>query len=82
MRDNCFVDTNILVYCYSEDEPAKQETALNIAKNSTAFISTQVLTELANTLNKKFKLDWKTVEKVLFELRSEMNIFLNKPAII
>jgi predicted nucleic acid-binding protein len=82
MRDNCFVDTNILVYCYSEDEPAKQETALNMAKNSTAFISTQVLTELANTLNKKFKLDWKTVEKVLFELRSEMNIFLNKPSII
>ena len=28
MNDNCFIDTNILVYCYTDDEPVKQQKAL------------------------------------------------------
>ncbi len=61
MNDNCFIDTNILVYCYTDDEPIKQQKALDIANGSDAFISTQVLTELSNTLKRKFKLDWQAV---------------------
>jgi predicted nucleic acid-binding protein len=58
MNGNCFIDTNILVYCYTDDEQLKQKKALDIANNSDTFISIQVLTELSNTLKKKFKLDW------------------------
>jgi len=57
MNDNCFIDTNILVYCYTNDEPVKQQKASGIANTPDTFISTQVLTELSNTLKKKFKLD-------------------------
>lgn len=79
MNDNCFIDTNILVYCYTDDEPVKQQKALDIANGSDTFISTQVLTELSNTLKRKFKLDWQAVEKVISEVSSDFNIFVNKP---
>lgn len=82
MNDNCFIDTNILVYCYTGDEPVKQQKALDIANNPDTFISTQVLTELSNTLKKKFKLDWKAVENVVSEVSSDFNVYVNKPATI
>ena len=82
MNDNCFIDTNILVYCYTDDEPVKQQKALDIANGSDAFISTQVLTELSNTLKKKFKLDWKVVENVVSEVSTDFNVCVNTPATI
>ncbi len=82
MSDNCFIDTNILVYCYTNDEPVKQQKALDIVHNPNTFISTQVLTELSNTLKKKFKLDWKIVENVVSEVSTDFNVYVNKPATI
>lgn len=82
MNDNCFIDTNILVYCYTDDEPIKQQKALRIANGSDSFISTQVLTELSNTLKRKFKLSWQAVENVISEVSSDFNVFVNKPATI
>lgn len=82
MNDNCFIDTNILVYCYTDDEPVKQQRALDIANGSDIFISTQVLTELSNTLKRKFKLNWQAVENVVSEVGSDFNVYINKPATI
>ncbi len=82
MNDNCFIDTNILVYCYTDDEQVKQQKASDIANNPDAFISTQVLTELSNTLKKKFKLDWQAVENVISEVSTGFNVYVNKPATI
>ena len=82
MRDNWFIDTNILVYCYTEDELSKQEKALEICNNIDTFISTQVLTELSNTLKKKFNLDWKNIENVISEINSGFHVFVNKPITI
>ncbi len=82
MKDNCFIDTNILVYCYTDDEPIKLQKALNIANSKNSFISTQVLTELSNTLKKKYNLDWQTVENVVSEVSSDFNVYVNKPVTI
>lgn len=82
MNDNCFIDTNILVYCYTDDEPDKHQKALAIALNLNMFISTQVLTELSNTLKKKFSLDWKAIEDVISEVGFDFNVYVNKPATI
>lgn len=82
MNDNGFLDTNILVYCYTEDEPDKKQKAIDIASNSGMFISTQVLTELSNTLKKKFKLDWKAIEEAVSEVSSDFNVYVNKPVTI
>jgi predicted nucleic acid-binding protein len=82
MKGNRFIDTNILIYCYTDDEPVKQQKALDIVNNQDTFISTQVLTELSNTLKKKFKLDWQKVKNVISEVNSDFNVFINKPSTI
>ena len=82
MKDNSFIDTNILVYCYTKDEPLKQEKALAVCNSIDTFISTQVLTELSNTLKKKFELDWKNIENVISEINSGFHVFVNKPSTI
>jgi predicted nucleic acid-binding protein len=82
MNDNFFIDTNILVYCYADDEPLKQQKALGIASNPDTFIRTQVLTELSNTLKKKFQQDWLVIENVVSEVSNDFNVYVNKPATI
>lgn len=44
-----FLDSNILIYVYSADEPEKRNVALSLY-SSPAVISTQVLNEVANVL--------------------------------
>lgn len=82
MNGNRFIDTNILVYCYTVDEPIKQQKALDIVNNQDTFISTQVLTEFSNTLKKKFKLDWQKIMNIISEVNTNFNVFLNKPSTI
>jgi len=55
MNDKCFFDTNIAVYLYSQDEPDKQSIAKDLFKNNQPIISTQVLSEFANVLRRKFQ---------------------------
>jgi predicted nucleic acid-binding protein len=82
MSANCFIDTNVLVYCYTNDEPEKQHKALEITNSPDTFISTQVLTELSNTLKRKFNLSWKEIEPVISEISSGFSVYVNKPATI
>jgi predicted nucleic acid-binding protein len=77
MNDNIFIDTNILVYAYSVTEPVKQSIARSVISKEHVFISTQVLQELANTLNKKFKIDWIHINDVLSECLRNFNVYKN-----
>jgi predicted nucleic acid-binding protein len=71
MAERCFIDTNILVYTHSKDEPSKQRRALDLLrslhKSSTGIISTQVLQEFANIAIKKLQLPTSLLrEQLLF----------------
>ena len=55
MTDKAFLDSNILIYLYSEDEPQKQSIAEGIFDNSECIISTQTLNEFCNVCTKKLK---------------------------
>jgi predicted nucleic acid-binding protein len=70
MHDKAFLDTNILIYAYSEDEPKKQSIALQLFDSfeDNVIISKQVINELSNILLKKFKLGSDQVENVLLEI--------------
>lgn len=70
MDDKAFLDTNILIYAYSEDEPKKQSIALQLLDRfeDNIMISKQVINELSNILLKKFKLSSDQVENVLLEI--------------
>jgi predicted nucleic acid-binding protein len=82
MKDNVFIDTNVLVYSYSFTEPSKQSIAQNLVFTGNAFISTQVLQELSNILNKKFKIDWHQITNVLAECQQNFNVYLNLPSTV
>jgi predicted nucleic acid-binding protein len=82
MSGNYFIDTNILVYCYTDDEPDKSKKVLSVADTPDAFISTQILNELANTLRKKFDFEWNKIELTLSEVSANFNVYVNKPATI
>jgi predicted nucleic acid-binding protein len=53
MNDSIFLDTNVFVYLYSEDEPEKQSVALNIFDKVHCVTSTQVLNEFCSVCLRK-----------------------------
>lgn len=69
MSDKIFLDTNIVVYLYSADEPEKQAAALKLIEQNNPVISTQVLSELANTLSRKFSLPFDVVAQAVAEVQ-------------
>lgn len=70
MKDKIFLDTNILIYSYSEDEVEKQNiaTELLVVYAENIVISKQVINELINVLFKKFKLLSEDIENTILEL--------------
>ena len=78
MSDKVFLDTNVLVYCYSSTEHAKQDVAVKIAQNAQAWVSTQVLQELSNILRRKFGKSWKDVQQAIDEVSNNFHVFTNE----
>lgn len=84
MTGKYFLDTNFLVYCFSQDEPEKQAKCLEVleyARSSAKLaLSTQVLNEFAAVMLGKFKqapLDVKAIltDLALFEVvRIDLNM--------
>jgi predicted nucleic acid-binding protein len=75
MSAKAFFDTNILIYLYSVDEPEKQQRALQtIETTENRWISTQVLSEMCNTLSTKFKLNYSDIANVLTEIQATFQI--------
>ncbi len=69
MPDKVFIDSNIILYLYSEDELFKQHKAQEILDiHNNTIISTQVINEVSNVLFKKFRLSAIDVEKVILEI--------------
>jgi predicted nucleic acid-binding protein len=68
MKDKAFIDTNILVYLYSEDELDKKEKSKSVFDKYSCVTSTQVLNELSNVFIRKFKISPVVVSKVIDEV--------------
>jgi len=66
--ERIFIDTNIIIYLYSEDEPCKKKKAESLFLGSEPLISVQVINETANVCVRKFHLDSTSVGNILDEL--------------
>ena len=77
-----FIDTNIVVYLFSGDEPEKRSKAENIVEADNLIISTQVLNEFANVMFRKFKLSPKEVSSACKELTLNFDIVTVNPSTI
>ena len=65
-----FLDTNILVYAVTDDDPRKREIAIDLITHSLEVnhdgcISTQVLQEFCNTMYKKTKRTRQEIDALL-----------------
>jgi predicted nucleic acid-binding protein len=76
--DNVFLDSNILIYCYTNTEPEKQQKAFQVIDNNAQiFVSTQVLQEFCNVAHKKFSPKDVDLETALSEIESIVSIHDN-----
>ncbi|NOS57233.1 MAG: PIN domain-containing protein [Cyclobacteriaceae bacterium] len=82
MSDSIFLDTNILVYAYSDTELQKQTIARKLVSENISFISTQVLQELSNTLSRKFKKSWLEITEAVKEVSLSNLVHANNEATI
>ena len=76
MPDKVFIDTNVLIYGYSEDEPDKQQRAIDCVRSGEAWISTQVLNETINVLKRKFSLSYSQIRDAVQEISKGFPIIL------
>lgn len=68
MQDNVFIDTNVLIYLYS-NEKHKQKIAKGIFENyDNIFISSHVLSVFSNLLFRKFKCTIEDVQSGLNDI--------------
>jgi len=75
MKGKYFLDTNILISHYSNEEK-KQKRVLELLQNDyTSVISTQVLSEFCNILKKKFNFNTKQLNILLQDF--EKNFLLH-----
>ena len=74
MKDNCFIDTNILIYAHTDLDPHKQMVAQRLLKSEGLFVSTHVLMELSNVFSKRFIKDPKVISKIIKETFSFFNV--------
>jgi len=78
MKDRVFLDTNVVVYLYSKDEPKKRTIAQQLLLANSSIISTQVLQEFANISRKKHKAEWSKISDALEEITSCTSVFTNE----
>ena len=76
MKDKAFIDTNILVYLYSNSEMEKQGIARSLIfeSNIDIFISTQVLGEFTNVLYKKYDYSINTIKTAITDFKNNFSI--------
>ena len=74
MNDKIFLDSNILIYCYTNSDSKKQHIARELAAKSNTCISSQVLNETTNVLNKKYGISWASLENLITDFENNFHI--------
>jgi predicted nucleic acid-binding protein len=76
MHDKVFIDTNIFIYLYSEDEKLKQNISQRAVEKYDCTISTQVLNEFINVCVGKLNKSTEEVELAINEIIEQCNVSL------
>jgi len=69
-----FLDTNVVIYAYSNTEIKKSNRANELLFNDHSIISTQVVNEFSNVCLRKFRQPEQTIIKTLLELAQTTTI--------
>ena len=77
-----FLDTNVLVYSFSAQDVAKRETARALAESNGAWVSTQVLSELANVLTRRFEVPASEARERVASIAAGCEVMVVSPSIV
>lgn len=80
--DRVFLDSNVLVYAYSSTDVPRRERARALADLPGAVISTQVLSEFANVLLRKFAMADNEVRSRVAEVAARCDVIAVTPSIV
>jgi len=69
MRDSVFLDTNIIIYLYSEGEDDKRDTAYKFVNNADCVTSIQAMKEVGNVRLRKYSLSKDEISRYLDEIK-------------
>lgn len=75
-NNKVFVDTNILIYAYSDTELEKKERVLSILKNEDISMSTQVINEFIWVMNRKFNVNMNSLKFIINNIFEIYNVTL------
>jgi predicted nucleic acid-binding protein len=64
MNAKVFLDTNLIIYLYSETEIQKRDIAYKCLNDNDCIISTQILNEASNVWTKKYNLCIDTIKNI------------------
>lgn len=68
MKDNCFIDSNILIYAHTMQDERKKKIAQDILSlKLETLLNTQVINESINILIKRFKIPLIMIQKIVDE---------------
>jgi len=82
MRETAFIDTNVLIYLYSEDEERKQDISQRAVDKYDCVVSTQVLSEFSNVCVGKLKRSPEEVGAAIDEIAGQTKVSLIEKHII
>jgi len=77
-----FLDTNVLVYSFSKQDAAKREVARALAEADGAWVSTQVLSELANVLTRRFQIPVQESKQRVMGIAAGCEVIVVSPPIV
>jgi len=75
MPDKVFLDSNILIYAFSKSESKKCGIARKLWCRPDAWVSTQVINEVANVLSRKFNVPFADISKTVDQIIQTLPIF-------
>ncbi len=77
-----FLDTNVLVYAFAEDDPRKRGIARSLAESGDALISTQVLSELANVLTRRMGFSPSETRRRVAGIAASCEVIVVTPSVV
>ena len=77
-----FLDTNVVVYSFSERDSIKREAARALVEADGAWISTQVLSELANVLTRRLGVPVPEARERIMGIAAGCEVVLVSPPIV
>ncbi|GHV24371.1 DNA-binding protein [Planctomycetales bacterium] len=77
-----FLDTNLLVYMYADDDRRKQRLAMRAFVTHECVVSTQVLSEFCNVAHRKLRLPLEVIGRDIEEILRNCELFIIDAATI